>query len=111
MLIVCKIMVSLCVEYLFVLRLTITHYLHIQVIQNDIDGHKESVDSLKEAGARVVAKEAGSDSPVKRKLNEINTMWGRVQEKCNEKYKRLKEALREVNFLLLCMNNILIEVF
>lgn len=47
----------------------------------------------------MVAKEHGTDSPVKRKLNEINTMWGRVQDKCNNKHKRLKDALREVKAL------------
>lgn len=47
----------------------------------------------------MVAKEHGTDSPVKRKLNEINTMWGRVQDKCNNKHKRLKDALREVKKL------------
>ena len=66
------------------------------MIQNDIHAHNESVDSLKEAGSRVLATERGMDIPVKRKLNDVNDLWDKVQGKADDKYQQLKEALREV---------------
>ncbi|OWF34915.1 Dystonin [Mizuhopecten yessoensis] len=67
----------------------------LKVVQNDIDAHKESVDSVKEAGARVAATEKSSDTPIKRKLSEANGTWGRVKDKCDKKYAELKDSLRE----------------
>lgn len=67
-----------------------------QVVQNDVDAHRESVDSVKEAGARVVASEKSSDTPIKRKLSEVNGTWTRVQDKCDKKYTEFKDSLREV---------------
>lgn len=66
-----------------------------QIVQNDVDAHRDSVDSVKEAGKRVLATEHGGDTPIKRKLGEVNELWEKVQQKSASKFKTMKDALKE----------------
>lgn len=60
-----------------------------------MDAHRDSVDSVKEAGKKVLATEHGGDTPIKRKLGDVNELWEKVQKKSANKFKQMKDALRE----------------
>lgn len=61
-----------------------------------MDAHRDSVDSVKEAGKKVLATEhGGGDTPIKRKLGDVNELWEKVQKKSANKFRQMKDALRE----------------
>lgn len=54
------------------------------------------MDSVKEAGKKVLATEhGGGDTPIKRKLGDVNELWEKVQKKSANKFRQIKDALRE----------------
>lgn len=69
----------------------------LQVLQNDISAHEQSVKSIKDA----FQKSLGSDrsSTGRRKLDDLNRLWNTVQEKSRSRQQELEEALKEVRLM------------
>ena len=68
----------------------------LQILQNDIQAHQASVDSVNEAGKQVISSEGGAEATATRnKLDELNTRWEDVLTKMRDKQINLEDSLRE----------------
>ena len=75
-----------------------------QILQNDVQAHNVSVESMNEAGREVMSNEGGYQATAtQRKLDKLNENWETVLATTHEKQIALEDALREVGlpFLLL----------
>ncbi len=65
-------------------------------MQNDIQAHQVSVDSVSEAGKQVITSEGGADANATRnKLDALNNKWDTVLGKTRDRQLDLEDALRE----------------
>lgn len=69
-----------------------------QVLQNDIQAHLPSVDSLNDVGQKMAAAESNLEvSVIKGRLEELNAKWEVLLDKSRNKRHGLEEALKEVS--------------
>ena len=69
---------------------------YFQILQNDIEAHHPSVDSVNQAGREVISSEGGAVATTTReKLDTLNSGWERVIAKMTDRRGQLEELLRE----------------
>ena len=70
-----------------------------QILQNDINAHQPSVESVNDAGKQVISSEGGADATVTRdKLDAMNSKWDSILAKTRDRQLQLQEALGEVRW-------------
>lgn len=69
----------------------------LQILQNDIQAHRPSIDSVNEAGQRVLSVGGPSAAVTKGKLDEMNQRWDRILAKSQGRQADLEDALFEVS--------------
>ncbi|KAL8599003.1 hypothetical protein ACOMHN_006812 [Nucella lapillus] len=68
----------------------------LRIVQNDITGHQETVDSIGEEAQRLMGVEGAAEAQgLKSKLEEMNTVWEDIQAKSQHKQDMLEDGLRE----------------
>lgn len=68
------------------------------------------MDSVKEAGKKLLATEHGGDTQTKRKLGDINELWEKVQKKSVNKFKQISDALKEAKSFSGELQNLLLHL-
>lgn len=67
-----------------------------QIIQNDIQAHQPSVESVNEAGKQVISSETGAEATAtRRKLDSMNKQWDNVLGKLRDHQLNLEDAFKE----------------
>lgn len=80
---------------IFTIEVTCTVYIY-QVIQNDINNHQPSIDSVNDAARDVIMSEGGADAKnTRRKLDTMNRKWEIVLAKTRDRQLGLDDSLRE----------------
>lgn len=71
----------------------------LKVLANDIQAHQSSVDTLNDAGRKLIETERGSAeaSSTQEKLRQLNNQWKSLLQKAADRQHELEEALREAN--------------
>ena len=67
-----------------------------QIIQNDVQAHQPSVESVNEAGKQVITGETGAEATqTRRKLDNMNKKWENVLSRVRDHQFELEEAFQE----------------
>lgn len=77
-------------------NLTECCYLFHQQLQNDIQQHQSMVDSVNDAGLKLVVAGVEDPSQTEQKLEDMNRQWDEVLDKSQQHQDSLEDALREV---------------
>ena len=68
----------------------------LRILQNDIQAHQASVDSVNEAGQEVIASEGGAEATTTRdKMDKLNNRWDHVLGLARDKQNELSDALND----------------
>lgn len=68
----------------------------LQVLQNDIHAHEQSIDSVRKACQNSMGIDKSSAS--RRKYDDLNKLWDKVQDKSERRQQELENSLKEVCF-------------
>ncbi|XP_055907401.1 dystonin isoform X24 [Eupeodes corollae] len=81
----------------------------LKVLANDIQAHQSSVDTLIDAGRRLIESEKGSveASATQEKLRKLNDEWRSLIQKSSDRQHELEEALREAQGFIAEVQDIL----